>query len=66
MDQDDIGFESQDKEIKRTKHAYEVDFTVFSPDEIRAQQDKQVDEVSSILGQRPEATGILQIGRAHV
>jgi ariadne-1 len=59
MDQDDVGFESQDKDIKPTKQAYEVDFKVFDPVQIQAQQDKQVDEVSSILGQPPEATAIL-------
>jgi len=59
MDQDDVGFETQDKDIKPTKQAYEVDFKVFDPIQIQAQQDKQVDEVSSILGQPPEAAAIL-------
>ena len=59
MDQDDVGFESQDKDIKPSKHAYEVDFTVLSPEQIQAYQEKQVNEVSSILGQPPEATAIL-------
>lgn len=59
MDQDDVGFESQDKDIKPTKQAFEVDFKVFDPAQIQAQQDKQVDEVSSILGQPPEAAAIL-------
>jgi ariadne-1 len=59
MDQDDVGFESQDKDIKPTKQAFEVDFKVFDPAQIQAQQDKQIDEVSSILGQPPEAAAIL-------
>lgn len=59
MDQDDVGFESQDKDIKPSKHAYEVDFKVFSPENINAHQHKQIEEVSSILGQPPESTAIL-------
>jgi ariadne-1 len=59
MDQDDVGFETQDKDIKPSKQSYEVDFKVFDPIQIQAQQDKQVDEVSSILGQPPEAAAIL-------
>ena len=59
MDQDDVGFESQDKDIKPTKQAYEVDFKVFEPSQIQASQDKQIAEVSNILGQPPEATAIL-------
>ena len=59
MDQDDVGFETQDKDIKPTRQAYEVDFKVFDPSQIQEQQDKQIDEVSSILGQPPEASAIL-------
>ena len=59
MDQDDVGFESQDKDIKPTKQAYEVDFKVFEPSQIQDSQDKQIAEVSNILGQPPEATAIL-------
>ncbi len=59
MDQDDVGFETQDKDIKPSKQAHEVDFKVFDPAQIQAQQDKQVTEVSSILGQPPEASAIL-------
>ena len=59
MDQDDVGFESQDKDMGPRKQAYEVDFKVFDPQQIQASQDKQIDEVSSILGQPPEATAIL-------
>ena len=59
MEQDDVGFETQDKDIKPTKQAFEVDFKVFDPAQIQAQQDKQIDEVASILGQPPEAAAIL-------
>jgi ariadne-1 len=57
--QDNVGFESQDKDIKPTKHAYEVEFKVFDPEEIQSHQDKQIEEVSNILSQEPEATAIL-------
>jgi ariadne-1 len=56
---DDVGFESQDKDIKPTKQAYEVDFKVFDPVQIQAQQDNQISEVSNILGQPVEAAAIL-------
>ncbi|KAJ4347767.1 translation initiation factor eIF-2B epsilon subunit, GEF [Ascochyta clinopodiicola] len=59
MDQDDVGFETQDKDIKPTKQAHEVEFKVFDPAQIQAQQDKQIDELSSILMQPPEASAIL-------
>lgn len=59
MDQDDVGFETQDKDIKPTRQAHEVDFKVFDPVQIQAQQDRQVDELSSILSQPPEASAIL-------
>lgn len=54
----DIGF-SQDKDMKPKKKAYEIDFKVFSPADIQAHQDKQIDEVSAILGQPSESTAIL-------
>jgi len=57
-DEPDVGF-SQDKDLKPTKKAYEVDFKVFSPTDIQAHQDKQINEVSAILGQPSEATAIL-------
>ena len=54
-----MGF-SQDKEIIRpSKKSYEIDFTVYSPNDIQKQQDSQVDEVSVILGQPSEASAIL-------
>ena len=58
-DEPDVGF-SQDKEIIRhKKKSYEVDFSIHSPADIQAQQDKQIDEVSQILGQPSEASAIL-------
>ena len=51
---------SPDKDlIKPTKKAYEVDFKVYGPQDIQAHQDKQIDEVSAILGQPPESSAIL-------
>lgn len=58
-EQDDVGFETQDKDIRPNKQAYEVDFSVFDPDQVQAQQDDQITEVSNILGQPPEAAAIL-------
>jgi len=55
----DIGFDTQEKDPKPRKKAYEVDFAVYSPDDIQAQQDRQTGEVSNIIGQPPEATAIL-------
>jgi len=59
IDQDDVGFETQDKDLGPRKQAYEVDFSVFDPQQIQASQDRQINEVSNILGQPPEATAIL-------
>lgn len=54
-----MGF-SQDKEmIKPSKKSYETDFTVYSPSDIQKHQDNQIEEVSQILGQPPEASAIL-------
>lgn len=54
-----MGFESQDKEVKAAKKAYEVDFTVYDPDDIQSHQDKQIQEVANILSQPPQAAAIL-------
>ena len=54
----DVGF-SQDKDIKPTRKSYEVEYKVFSPADIQSHQDKQIDEVSAILGQPSEACAIL-------
>ena len=54
-----MGF-SQDKDLmKPTKKSYEVDFKVFGPDEVKVQQERQIEEVSAILGQPAEAAAIL-------
>ncbi|GAB7347581.1 hypothetical protein MBLNU459_g4464t3 [Dothideomycetes sp. NU459] len=58
-DDPDVGFGTQDKDFKPRKKAFEVDFAVYSPHDIQAQQDRQVEEVSNILGQPTEATAIL-------
>ena len=58
-DEPDVGF-SQDKEIvKHKKKSYEVEYSVYGPTAIQAQQDKQIDEVSQILGQPSAASAIL-------
>ena len=36
-----------------------MDYKVFGPSDIQVHQDKQIDEVSAILGQPPEASAIL-------
>ena len=55
----DTGF-SQDKDIiKPTKKLYEVEFKVYGPADIQSHQDKQIEEVSAILGQPSEASAIL-------
>lgn len=59
IDENDIGFESQDKDIKSGRQAYEVDFTVYGPEQIQSHQDKQIKEISNILGQPAEAAAIL-------
>lgn len=59
VDDGDVGFDTQDKDLKPGKQAYEVDYTVYSPQDIQAHQDKQIGEVAGILGQPPEATAIL-------
>ncbi|WPH00088.1 E3 ubiquitin-protein ligase dbl4 [Acrodontium crateriforme] len=58
LQDDDAAFGTQ-KDMKPKKKAYEVDFKVYSPEDIQAQQDKQVDEVATLLEQPPEATRIL-------
>ncbi|KAI4227974.1 MAG: hypothetical protein L6R36_001984 [Xanthoria steineri] len=58
-DEPDMGF-AQDKDImKPRKKAYEVDYRIYRPEEIIEQQDKQIEEVSAILGQPSEASAIL-------
>lgn len=58
-DDGDIGFAPDKDLIKATKKPYEVDYKVFGPANIQAQQDEQIEEVAAILGQTPEAAAIL-------
>ncbi|CAK1367279.1 E3 ubiquitin-protein ligase dbl4 [Cercospora beticola] len=58
---DDEGamFQSQDKLMKPQKKAFEVDFKAYSPTDIQAQQDQQINEVATLLEQPHESTAIL-------
>lgn len=56
--QDGFDF-SQDKDLKPKKKAYEIDFTVYSPADIQRQQDRQIDDVATLIEQPHEATAIL-------
>ncbi|PGH04374.1 ariadne-1 [Blastomyces parvus] len=59
-DDDDLGGSFYDKEIvKQTQKPFEVDFKVLSPDDIKREQNSQINEVSSILGLPPESAAIL-------
>ncbi|KAF2487272.1 hypothetical protein BDY17DRAFT_288637 [Neohortaea acidophila] len=57
--QDDAAFETQEKDLMPKKKAFEVDYRVYSPEDIQKQQDKQVAEVSTLLEQPHEITAIL-------
>ena len=54
-----MGFESQDKITRVQKKAYEVDFKVYSPDNIDAYQEREILHTKDLLGQPPESTAIL-------
>lgn len=55
----DAGF-SYDKDIvQKTKKPYEVDYKVLSPTDIEREQNKQINEVASILNLPPESAAIL-------
>lgn len=58
-DHDDDAFETHVKDLKPKRKAYEVDYLVYSPADIQAQQDKQVSEVATLIEQPHEATAIL-------
>lgn len=58
IEEDDLGF-SQDKITKPGRRPYEVEFKVYAPKDIQQYQDRQIEDVSSILGQPPEITAIL-------
>ncbi|KAI9685009.1 MAG: hypothetical protein M1822_005401 [Bathelium mastoideum] len=59
VDDPDVGFEAQDKDVKPRRKPYEVEYKVYGPADIQAHQDQQIDDISAILGQPPEATAIL-------
>ena len=60
LDEVQDGFDfSQDKDLKPKKKAYEVDFAVYSPADIQKQQERQIDDVATLLEQPHEATAIL-------
>lgn len=59
FDEDDDQYLDDGKEDKPSRKAYEVDFTVFSDEQIRKSQQNQVEEVSSILGLPGEQCAIL-------
>ena len=55
----DIGFGHDKDMIKNSRQQHEVEFSVFAPVDIQTHQNKQIDEVSAILQQPPEASAIL-------
>lgn len=57
--QDDGAFDTQDRDFKPQHKYFEVDHKVFSPQDIQAQQDRQVADVANLLEQPLEATAIL-------
>ena len=59
-DDGDTGFETQAKDFNHShRKAYEVDYKVYGMEQIQSHQDKQMEEVSMILGQPLEAAAIL-------
>jgi len=56
---DDAAFETHDKDLMAKRKAFEVEYQVYSPQDIQAQQDRQVDEVAGLLEQPKETTAIL-------
>ncbi|MCJ1312131.1 hypothetical protein MMC25_005805 [Agyrium rufum] len=60
FDEPDLGFSHHDKDFIKARNApFEVKFDVYSPTDIQAQQDKQINEVSTILQTPPEISAIL-------
>ncbi|KAL1852639.1 hypothetical protein Plec18167_007733 [Paecilomyces lecythidis] len=55
----DGGFSNDKDIVKESKKPYEVDFRVLSPEDIEAEQNVQINEVSAILGLPPESSAIL-------
>ncbi|KAI9889148.1 MAG: hypothetical protein M1814_005739 [Vezdaea aestivalis] len=58
-DEPDLDFPTNDKDLKRQRKAFEVEFKVYGPAEVQKQQDKQIEEVGMLLGQPAESTAIL-------
>lgn len=52
-------FDGQEQDLKPQKKFFEVDYKVYSPEDIQKQQDQQVAEVSTMFEQPHEATAIL-------
>lgn len=59
MEDPDIGFSYDKDTVKSARKPYEVEFQVLSPADIQAHQNKQIEDVSAILGLPPEDTAIL-------
>ncbi len=57
--QEHDGFDTQEKDLKPRKKAFEIDHKVYSPEDIQRQQDDQVAEVATLLEQPHESTAIL-------
>nr|OQO24589.1 hypothetical protein B0A51_09000 [Rachicladosporium sp. CCFEE 5018] len=56
---DDDAFQTHEKDLRAKRKAFEVEYSVYSPEDIQAQQDRQVDEVAGLLEQPKESTAIL-------
>ncbi|EME42373.1 hypothetical protein DOTSEDRAFT_73259 [Dothistroma septosporum NZE10] len=56
---DDAAFDTKGADLKPQHRFFEVDHKVYSPQDIQAQQDRQVEEVANLLEQPYEATAIL-------
>ncbi|KAK6428509.1 translation initiation factor eIF-2B epsilon subunit, GEF, partial [Oleoguttula sp. CCFEE 5521] len=56
---DDDAFQTHEKDLRAKRKAFEVEYNVYSPEDIQAQQDRQIDEVAGLLEQPKESTAIL-------
>lgn len=57
--QDDGAFDTQEKDFKQRRKAFETEHRVYSPDDIQSQQTQQITEVANLLEQPYESTAIL-------
>ncbi|KAK4556005.1 hypothetical protein LTR86_006701 [Recurvomyces mirabilis] len=57
--QDDGAFDATAKDLAPKRKHFEVEFKVYSPQDIQSQQDTQIAEVANLLEQPSEATAIL-------